>query len=147
MRSGPVGMTVMHSVLTHPLPHRAQVHVALTLARSVVMPRRALRTPVLLAHLGHALLVALALILGVVVVHAVLLSCFGLDRRVVSTESDTEGGIYARLPENAIANYARHFSAFFSNGARNLAFHLGLDTFYSSLTRSTCGITSSCVDL
>jgi hypothetical protein len=57
------------------------------------------------------------------------------------------GGSYARLPENAIANYAWHFSAIFSNDAKNLAFHLGLDTYYVSLTSSTSGITSFCVEL
>jgi hypothetical protein len=36
----------------------------------VVMPRRALRTPVVLAHLGDTLMMALTLIFGVVVVHA-----------------------------------------------------------------------------
>jgi hypothetical protein len=43
------------------------------------MPPRALRTPVVLAHLGDALTMALTLIVGVVVVHASPPLVFDLD--------------------------------------------------------------------
>jgi hypothetical protein len=113
-------MTLMHRVLTHPLPHRAHVHVALALMRLDVMPRRPLGTPVVLTHLGDALTVALTLILGVVVVHACppLISSVSFGLRTESAEA----GIYACLPKKAITNYIGAFDAIFEHDAKNLRF-------------------------
>jgi len=118
-------MTRMHRVLTHPLPYRAHVHVAPALARLLVMPRRALRTTVVLAHLGDALMVALTLILGVVVVHASPLSFLGPDWRGVYVTSPRRRRDLGASTEKHDRQLRLAILSHFPNGAKIFASTLG----------------------
>jgi hypothetical protein len=78
------------------------------------------RLSVLLAHLGHALLIALALEFGVMVVHTSS-SRLTLDLPLVPYRDREKGGIYACLPKNAISNYSGLSQTIFASDAESFA--------------------------
>jgi hypothetical protein len=120
-------MNRMHHVLAHPLPHRAHLHRALALAGRDLMPWGPLRTPVVLAHLGDAFTMALALILWVLVVHASPPLAFGLDCdcRYRDRMEARSTRVYRK---NRSVIYLAVFQPMFPSTRGHARFYCGLDT-------------------